>query len=130
MSNGRHSPNLARGFTLLEILVALAIVSIALGALISEASRNVSNATHLRDHTLSQWVAMNLVAEQQIGDKWPAITSTRGQTKMADQQWYWRMRVSKTADARIRRLDVVVGNTEQLDQPQASLIAYIGQPTP
>jgi len=129
-ANSQRSPTPAHGFTLLEILVALAIITIALGAIISESSRNGDNAARLRDHTIAHWVAMNLVAEQQIGGKWPAITNTRGHTLMAEQQWFWRLRVSKTADTRIRRLDVVVSNNERRDSPQASLIAYIGQPTP
>ncbi len=118
------------GFTLLEILVALAIVAVALGAIISEVSRHVANTAQLRDRTIAHWVAMNLVAEQQIDNKWPSASTKEGETTMAGQEWFWTLTITETADDRVRRLDITVDNSKDSDTPQSSLIAYLGRPAP
>lgn len=118
------------GFTLLEILVALAIVAVALGAIISEVGRHVYNTAQLRDRTIAHWVAMNLVAEQQINNQWPSVSSRKGETTMAGQEWFWTLTVSETADDRVRRLDVTVDISKDSDTPLSSLVAYLGRPAP
>ncbi len=55
-----------RGFTLLEVLVALAVLAIAMAALIKTGGENTRSAAYLRDKTLAQWVAMNVIAEQRL----------------------------------------------------------------
>ena len=73
-----------RGFTLLEVLVALAVVAIALGAGIKAAGSNIDNAAYLRDRTLAHWVAMNKLAEMETMKKFPSPgTTERGSTRCA-----------------------------------------------
>lgn len=116
------------GFTLLEILVALAIVAIALSAIVTEVSTNVKNAAHLRDKTLAHWVAMNRVTEWHVREDWPAPGATRGKELMADHEWHWTMTASTTDDADVRRMDVEVRADQNAEKPDATLIAYIGKP--
>ncbi len=118
----------AGGFTLLEILVALAVVAIALSALIGETSRNLENTARLRDHTLAHWVAMNVVAEQHVSGDWPSVGVRKGSNLMAGQEWYWTLTVTATADRNIRRMDVAVFAERRREKAVASLIAYIGRP--
>jgi general secretion pathway protein I len=117
-----------RGFTLLEVLVAVAIVAIALTAIITETSRDLHNAGLLRDKTLAQWVAMNKVAELQLSDAWPDSGEQHGETEMAQSSWYWSIRISDTDDKNIRRLDIEVSGRRDARQPQAVLLAYLGRP--
>ncbi len=89
----------ARGFTLIEVLVALAIVAIALGAGIKAAGSNVSNAAYLRDRTFAHWVAMNKLAEMETMKKFPAAGETeRGTTLMAGHEWHWKVITKVTKD--------------------------------
>ncbi|HFD92626.1 MAG TPA: type II secretion system protein GspI [Gammaproteobacteria bacterium] len=118
------------GFTLLEILMALAIVAVALGAIISEVGRHVYNTAQLRDRTIAHWIAMNIVAEQQINNKWPSVSTKKGETTMAGQEWFWTLTVTETADDRVRRLDVTVDSDKDSETPLSSLIAYLGRPAP
>jgi general secretion pathway protein I len=97
-----------RGFTLLEVLVSLAIVAIAMGALIKGGAANASNAAYLRDKTIAHWVAMNKAAEFQLDPAWPAVATTEGKVEMASREWQWKAKVSATPDADVRRLDVDV----------------------
>ena len=117
-----------RGFTLMEILVAVAVVAIALTAIIAEVSRDLHNSLVLRNRTLAQWVAMNKISEWQIDNNWPAPGEQHGETEMARQTWYWRINVSATDDQNVRRLDVSVANNSGGDA-LVTLLAYKGRPT-
>jgi general secretion pathway protein I len=115
-----------RGFTLLEILVALAILAIALSAVIKATGEGVGNVGYLRDQTLASWVALNRINAIQLERDWPARGVSQGQTDMAGREWEWEVRVSDTTDKDLRRLDVTVrlrGETA----PLISLIAFKGR---
>ena len=55
-----------RGFTLLEVLVALAVIAIALASIIKAVGTGAANASYLRDKTFAHWVAANRLAQMQI----------------------------------------------------------------
>lgn len=97
-----------RGFTLLEVLVALAVLAIALGAVIRLAASAADNATYLRDRTLAGWVAANrineLLLEPVLADNVPA----RGERPMAGRDWHWDLTVLSTDDPSLVRLEVAV----------------------
>jgi general secretion pathway protein I len=97
-----------QGFTLLEVLVALAIIAITLGALVKTGASNANNASYLRDKTVAHWVAMNRATEMQLEPAWPPAGITEGKVEMGGREWHWRAKVSDTFDADIRRLDVDV----------------------
>lgn len=119
----------ARGFTLIEVLVALAILAIALGALVKGGGANAANAAHLRDKSLAHWVAMNRVAEVQLEPGWPGIATTRGTAGMAGREWQWVARVSDTFDGDVRRLEVEVGEAGREEfTPLEKLIAFLPRP--
>lgn len=115
------------GFTLLEVMVALAILAIALGAAIKGASANAANAGYMRDKTLAQWVAMNVVAELQLQVDWPAPGERRGRVEMAGVSWKWSAQITPTFDESIRRLDVAVG-AENEAESYVQLVAYLPLP--
>lgn len=124
------SPSLYRsaGFTLIEILVALAVLAIAVAAVVAAVSGHVNNAAYLRDRTLAHWVAMNKVAELQVAKDWPAPGAQHGESLMATQEWLWQVNVSTTEDPDVLRLDVdVLANKEQ-KQALATMVAYVGRP--
>jgi len=116
------------GFTLIEVMVALVVVAIALSAIVSEVAQGLDNAVTLRERTFAHWVAMNKVAELQASHAWPAPGETKGEAEMADQEWYWSLKVIVTDDKQVRRIDVEVRRERDDDVSQAKLIAYLGQP--
>ncbi|MEJ2179215.1 MAG: type II secretion system minor pseudopilin GspI [Gammaproteobacteria bacterium] len=67
-----------RGFTLIEVIVALGIIATAMAAVMMTVSANVRNATGLKERTLAHWVAMNKMAELHIVNykEWPSIKCT------------------------------------------------------
>ena len=60
-----------RGFSLIEVLVALAVVAIALVALLAAAGRMARDADHRRELTLADWVAANVLVETRLRDPVP-----------------------------------------------------------
>ena len=102
------------GFTLLEVLVALAIVSIALLAALRAAGQGTSGVEELRLRLLAGWVAQNVLAEHRARGDWLSLGVQRGSGRQAGIEFTWREEVSATPNAAFRRVDVLVfpGNDE------------------
>jgi general secretion pathway protein I len=118
-----------RGFTLLEVLVALAVVAITMGALIKVTDSYAFNASYLQEKTLAQWIAENKAVEYHLMQDFPPVGNKSGETEMAKVDWQWRVKVSNTDDKRLRRLDISVALKQgDLDNPITILVAFVGQP--
>jgi general secretion pathway protein I len=118
-----------RGFTLLEVLVALVVLAIAMAALIKGGAENARSAAYLRDKTLAQWVAMNVIAEQRLADEWPSAQTRRGSEEMGGHEWFWQLKVVETFDEDVRRLEVAVRGEENRElAPLVNLVAFLPRP--
>ena len=118
-----------RGFTLLEIMVALVILAVGMSALVKAAGGNAANASYLKSKTFAQWVAENLATEYRLKGEFPAVGRKQGVVTMVDRQWRWQIKVTNTDDNRIRRLDIGVSlDGADTDTPISTLIAFVGKP--
>lgn len=115
------------GFTLIEILVALAVLAIAMAALISAAGHYAGNAAGLRTRTLATWVARNRMAEFLLAPTWPDPGEADGEARMGERVWYWSARISETQDPRLRRIEIEVSR-EPDALPVASLTGFMAPP--
>jgi len=97
-----------RGFTLIEVLVALIIVALGMLAAIDAVNGSVRIANYLRDKTLAHWVAMNQLAEVRLGVQPPNIDKSDGTVEFAGERWRWTMNVTKTPVKTMRRIDIQV----------------------
>ena len=103
----------ATGFTLLEVLVALAVLAIAMGAIINAVTQSIANTAYLRDQTLASWVALNQVNERLLdSEPWPEEGSRDGSAELANRAWRWQVRFAKTDDPDLRRIEVTVRTAE------------------
>ncbi len=116
-----------RGFTLLEVLVALAVLALAVAAVVSEVGGYARESAHLKERTLAQWVAADEVTALRLQGAWPAPGVLQGRSEMAGRAWRWAVRVSRTQDPDVRRLDVEV-RPEEAEAPAARLVAYLPRP--
>lgn len=97
-----------RGFTLIEVVVAVAVLAVALGAIITGMARYAANAATLREKTVALWVAHNRLTEIGLEPGWPELGTSDGEVRMADIDWRWDMTVAETPDPRVRRVDIEV----------------------
>lgn len=123
-----NSQKLSSGFTLVEIMVSLAILSIMLGALVQGAGTATSNAGKLRDRAIAEWVASNRMAELQLSPTFPAIGSKSGEEEMLGSNWYWKTVVQKVEDDDLRRVDVEVRRSEESKNPIITLAGFVSHP--
>jgi general secretion pathway protein I len=115
------------GFTLLEVLVALAVLAIAMAAVIKVSVTNTSNTIYLKEKTIAHWVAVNKANEIRATGNWPSTGHKKGNVFMAKQEWRWQVKVSNTPDKNVRRMDIEVQHVRELGG-KAAITAFIGRP--
>lgn len=96
------------GFTLLEVLIALAVLALSMSAAIKAVADYTNNQSYLRDRTFALWVARNVLVEFQVGNEWPDVGERKGTKEMGDREWRWLAITSQTDEEDLRRLDVEV----------------------
>ena len=119
-----------RGFTLIEILVALAILAVALAAGMRSVAQSSDVATILKQRTLALWVAQNRLAEAQLANPWPPMGAREGTAEQARAGFIWRETVSGTPNPAFRKIEITVADPTQADYALARLVGYLAQSAP
>lgn len=125
---GRESKNggcpyFSEGFTLIEMLVALAIFSLAALALLRLGGATAANSARLNDQALAQMVAKNLAVETLTDPAAPAFGATAGEAVNAGRRWRWTRNVMRSPEARIQQIEIRV-EPEAGGPGRASLIVF------
>jgi general secretion pathway protein I len=103
----RHS----RGFTLIEVLVALVIVAVGMSVLMGALTSSAKTVIYMQDKTFSEWVALNQIATVRLGlqqGQIPPVGTTNGDIDFANRSWHWRQDVVASQVPGINRIDVKV----------------------
>ena len=101
-------PTAERGFTLLEMLVALAVFSLAALALVRLQGVTLHTAADLDSKAMGQIVARNLMVEVQTDPAPPSLGSEEGDVDNGGRRWHWTRAVRATDDRRLLRVDLTV----------------------
>ncbi|MCJ8157592.1 type II secretion system minor pseudopilin GspI [Sphingomonas sp. LaA6.9] len=96
------------GFTLIEMLVALAVFSLAALALMRLEGATLSSTADLDQKLIAQIVARNVAVETLTDPTAPALGETSGEETNAGRRWRWQRRTTRPGDQRIVRIDISV----------------------
>ena len=116
-----------RGFTLLEVLVALAIVGLSLMAISGKMLQMLNGASTMRDRTYASWIAQNKIAEMRLENILPEVSSSSGEVDYANMTWRWRAVVSESGIENLFRVDVEVFDATG-DILIRKVTGFIGEP--
>ena len=117
------------GFTLIEVLVALAVVAIALAAVQRTTVQAVTNTRSMEIATFAHWVAADQLTQLRVEGEWPSVGERRGTLRLAEREWTWERTVSGTDDPRLRRVEISVRlEDDPRDSTRARLETYLLNP--
>lgn len=117
--------NRSQGMTLLEVLVALVVFSIAALAVIKSTSQQTVGIGILQEKMISEWVADNQLALLTLDKRWPGNNWINGETEMAGQTWYWRWRGVATESDYLKAIDIEVYTDPNYTAISSSLRTYV-----
>lgn len=117
------------GFTLLELLVAMAIFATAGLAIMQSSAAHLRAVSQLEEMTIASYVAQNQLQQTLLDRKqWPPKEKAQGETAMANRQWLWQQQVIKLEDNDLRLVQVKVSLLQQPEDIIYQLQTYIGKP--
>jgi general secretion pathway protein I len=99
-----------RGFTLIEVLVALAIVAVALGAGFKAAGALADNARRLSDISAAQWCADNQLTNLKLGKQFPGIGDSEFACNQLGRSFRGQLAVRPTPNPNFRRVDANIAD--------------------
>jgi general secretion pathway protein I len=118
----------ARGFTLVEVLVALMIVAVGLTALMVAVNGTARTSGFLRDKTLAQWIALNRLTEVRLNVVKFGQNTDTGELDFGSRKWHYDTRYFDTSIASMKRVVVRVylGDAKTKGNPIAQAVGFLG----
>lgn len=120
----RSEPALPRsdsGFTLIEMLVALSVFSLAALAMVNLQAFSVRTTATLSDSALAWQVAQNLAVERLSDPRSPAVGTEQGELENGGRKWRWAVTTERTEDVRFVRMAVAVEGIDMGNRRKAQL---------
>lgn len=118
----------SRGFTLVEVLVALVVVALGLTALMVAVNGAARTSGFLRDKSLAQWIALNRLSEVRLNvTKFGQNTDT-GELDFGSRKWHYDTRYFDTRIPSMKRVVVRVylGEAKTKGNPLAQAVGFLG----
>jgi general secretion pathway protein I len=118
------------GFTLVEVMVAVAVISIALPALLLNVMEQADGTAYIRDKTMAQWVATNKMTEVRLINRAKGEVpkkKVQGVEVMGGRDWYWTLRSKEFPQEEMRGVwgvEIIVSDNEE--DKDASLVTLVG----
>ena len=116
-----------RAFTLVEVMVALAIIALSLTAVAAKMSRMIDTSNSMRERTYASWIAQNKIAEMRLANVLPDVSATSGEVDYANLTWRWRAVVSESGIENLYRVDVEVSDANDIAVIR-KVTGFIGEP--
>ena len=122
----RRAPG--RGFTLVEVLVALTVVALGLTALMVAVSGTARTSGYLRDKTIGQWIALNRLTQVRLTVNRLGDTGDTAEIEFANRKWHYDTRYFNTSFPSMKRVVVRVypGDAKTKGSPIAESTGFLG----
>jgi general secretion pathway protein I len=117
----------AVGFTLIEVLIALAILGIALAASMRTLNLSIDAARETRERLVATWVLQNRLAEIEARRMFPGAGDTSGEVEYAGLRMVWKQKIVETPNPAFRRVELSAGLASAPDYALARLTGYAVQ---
>ncbi|MBU1310091.1 MAG: type II secretion system minor pseudopilin GspI [Gammaproteobacteria bacterium] len=118
----------SRGFTLLELLVAMAIFATAGVAIMQVSSAHVRNLTQIDELTMARYIADNQMQLAMLDQEWPGKDKQQGEVEMANRKWLWQQLRTKVPDEDLRLVQISISLADAPQQVIFELSSYKGKP--
>jgi len=119
--------HIQQGFTLIEVMLAMAVFSVAGIAILGTADTNARNLGYLESKIVASWVASNQLVEVTLDETWPPKNNRKGKVELAGQEWFWQQKVVKTTDKDLRAIVMEVRLDEKDESALTSLMTYVSK---
>ena len=116
-----------RGFTILEVMVALSIVALSLMGILASMNQMIDASNTMRERTYADWIAQNKIAELRLANVVPEVGSNSGEIEYANIDWAWRAVIAETGVENLFRVDVTVSIAGS-DYEVRTVTGFIGEP--
>ena len=118
-----------RGFTLLEVLVAMAVFAVVSLTLLKSSSQQVSHSASMEDRLIAHWVAGNTLTDLQTNGNYPDVGEIETSTVMARRDWFITIKVAPTPSSDVRHVTVSVApydpEVADIPSPVVSNIGFV-----
>jgi general secretion pathway protein I len=115
------------GFTLIEVLVALMIVALGMGAVLSALGSAADSTIRLREKTFATWVGLNQLAATRLKQTFPAKGKTEGDVDLANARWHWQQQVEDMQIPGLRRITIEVRHADAPGERSAGKVAAMSE---
>ncbi len=116
-----------KGFTLIEVMLAMAVFAIAGVALVAVADNNARHISYLEDKMFASWVASDQLVNAHLNTRWPPKNNLKGEVEMAGRKWFWLQKVTKTNNNEMREIVMEVRLDVDDEFPLSSILTYVAQ---
>lgn len=116
-----------RGFTILELLIALAIFALAGVSVMQAANNHIRTLGMIEDITLAGFVAENELQLAKLDPKWPPELRREGEADMGHKHWVWVIESVETLDPDFRMLRIKVADKDSPENPVTTLQTFVGK---
>lgn len=113
------------GFTLVEVLLALAIFAYSASTILNVVGTSSNNLSEIEQITFASWVANDQLIELQTSEVWPPKNKEKGEQELAGRKWYWQQIVVETEDKSLRSVTMNVSTEKNAATSVYSLTTYL-----
>ncbi|WP_445361942.1 type II secretion system minor pseudopilin GspI [Microbulbifer sp. EKSA005] len=115
-----------RGFTLVEVLIALVIFGVIAASVLKAMQRSVGQQRVMEDRLSANWVAQQVLSQVRVQTPWPPLGEQTDQVVLGQREWEVSARVEATSNERLRHIIIEVGHLDA-EYPTLTLDAWAAE---